>query len=85
MNEKQQSESEHMFASNSHLACDEELLRFYLVVCPDMARPVARALAEGNPPREVLAGGQFSPLLIEWVVQDMLRKNVAEFQKQAAA
>ncbi|MCP4503500.1 MAG: response regulator [Deltaproteobacteria bacterium] len=80
LNQSRQDVNEHLFAENSKLICDDELMRFYLVVCPDMARPVARAICEGIAPRELLGSGNFSPILVEWVVLDMLRKQVGHFQ-----
>jgi len=83
LNQQRQHDEEQMFAQNAKLECDPKLADFYLVVCPDLTRPLARSLVDGTPPRELLVTAGASPVLVEWVVQDMLRKHIGTFAKAA--
>jgi DNA-binding response OmpR family regulator len=56
-----------------------DLLSFYRSTTPEPARPIVDALLAGSTPRSVLAVSDASPLLIEAVVKDLLRKGVARF------
>jgi hypothetical protein len=59
-----------------------DMLAFYRSTSPDPARPIVDALTSGVTPRGVLAVSDASPLLIEAVVKDLLRKGVAHFDVQ---
>jgi CheY-like chemotaxis protein len=59
-----------------------DLLTFYRSTTPDPARPILDALTSGVTPRGVLLKSDASPLLIEAVVKDLLRKGVARFDAQ---
>ncbi len=75
-----------MFSHNDALMCTNTRLRdFFLANCGEMVRPIATALFAGQTPREVLAKSDASPLLIEAVVKDLLRKGIARFDHQLAA
>lgn len=70
---------EQMLSDASSLVFHSHMLAFYRMVCPDVVRRIVDALAPGTPPREVMAAGLASPVLVEWVVKDVLRKRVARF------
>ena len=79
LNRRRALAEERMFASDAKLIANDQLATFYSLVCPKAARPVADALCHGVAPRDVMATSDASPLLIESVVRDLLRKGVAHF------
>lgn len=70
---------EKMLSDASSLVFHSHMLAFYRMVCPEVVRRIVDALAPGTPPRQVMAAGLASPVLVEWVVKDVLRKRVARF------
>lgn len=56
-----------------------ELGRLYEVSCPEAVRPIVHALFRGASPRTVMMETDVSPLLVESVVKDLLRKRVMRF------
>lgn len=83
LNSRRKAAEERMFASDANLLAEPELAKFYALVCPEAARPVAEALCAGTPPKELMVLSEASPLLIESVVRDLLRKGVARFAPPA--
>ncbi|MFH1811759.1 MAG: response regulator [Pseudomonadota bacterium] len=61
------------------LVPNEAVLRFYEKVCPDALQPALAQVRAGRPPREILAEGVVSPLLIDWLFKDMLSKGAVHF------
>lgn len=68
-----------LMAADSSLVFDARVLAFYRVVCPEVVRTIIEQLRGGAAPREVMASGVSSPIVVEWVVKDLLRKRVARF------
>jgi DNA-binding response OmpR family regulator len=86
LNQRREQANQDMFSHNDALMCTNTRLRdFFLANCGEMVRPIATALFAGQTPREVLAKSDASPLLIEAVVKDLLRKGIARFDHQLAA
>lgn len=79
LNARRKAAEERMFASDARLLAEPELAKFYALVCPEAARPVAEALCSGTAPKALMVQSEASPLLIESVVRDLLRKGVARF------
>jgi CheY-like chemotaxis protein len=49
----------------------------FLLVADDERARLVRRMAAGEAPRDLLASGDVDPLLLEWLVQDVLAKGVA--------
>jgi len=80
LNGERTSHDESEVASDFPLLFDrQDLLAFYRSTSPDAAKPILDALTSGKTPLGVLASSDASPLLIEAVVKDLLRKRVARF------
>ncbi len=55
---------------------DEQLYTLYEQLGPPEARPIASMIRSGKTPKEVMAEGQQSPMDIEQVVRDLVRRRV---------
>ncbi|HEY3449332.1 MAG TPA: response regulator [Myxococcales bacterium] len=55
---------------------DEQLYLLYEQLGPPEARPIAALIRAGKTPKEVIAQGQQSPMEIEQVVRDLVRRRV---------
>ncbi len=85
LNRRQTESQEDMLARDVPLRVTRgELGKFYMVSCADNVRPIVHALFAGKSPRTVMVESDFSPLLIEGVVKDVLRKGVMRFADGAA-
>jgi len=71
-------EREEALGADARLVFKEVPSRLYFLVADDVSQGVARRFEAGASPREVLLGGEVDPLLVEWVVRDLLNKGVAE-------
>jgi DNA-binding response OmpR family regulator len=79
LNRKREQEHEHFLAGEGGMVFNDERIDFYERVCADPIRPITDLLRQGQSPRAVMASGAASPLLVEWVVKDLLRKGIARF------
>ncbi len=70
---------EALMVQGAGLTIQAPLLQLYESVTTGVSPTVLGALAQGKSPAEVMAETGESPLLVEWVVQDMVRKGVAGF------
>ncbi|MEW5855089.1 MAG: response regulator [Myxococcota bacterium] len=67
----------HLLATDAVLEFRGPLLDVYVLGRSDEERAVVEALARGAPPRELLFGEMFSPLVLDAVVEDLLCRGVA--------
>ncbi|MFZ9888304.1 MAG: response regulator [Myxococcota bacterium] len=79
LNQARDNLRERMLSGDSKLTFHPSMSTFYRMVSPEVVQAIMDALADGNAPREVMASGIASPVLVDWVVKDMLRKGVARF------
>jgi DNA-binding response OmpR family regulator len=84
LNNMRQAQRDALLADDAALELDAPLLDFYRSVSPTVVREIVDELGKGRSPRAVMAGGG-NPLLVEWVVKDLLRKRVARFAQSKAA
>jgi DNA-binding response OmpR family regulator len=84
MNARVHEYEERMLAEDTRLSFNAASTRFYRMVCPEPVRPLIESLEAGRSPREVMADSGASPLLVEWLVKDLLRKHIASFATDAA-
>ena len=80
VNHQRENERENLLADDIKLDFDAKRLGFYKTVCADAVRPVVELLASGTPPRRAMVESDASPILVEWVVKDILRKKIAKFE-----
>ena len=70
-----------LVSENVRLLCKNTTLRdFYVLACPDLVRNLAMELCNGTAPMTLLLKGDVSPVIIESVVKDLLRKGIATFE-----
>ena len=73
-----------LVSENVRLQCKNQSLRdFYVLACPDLVRNLAMELCNGVAPMTLLLKGDVSPVIIESVVKDLLRKGIATFEGSA--
>jgi hypothetical protein len=71
---------EEALGDDARLIFKEAPSRLYYLVADEVSQGVARRFEAGASPRDVLSGGEVDPLLVEWVVRDLLNKGVAELE-----
>lgn len=76
---------ERLMIQGGGLVIQPELMALYERVTEGVSPSVLAALSRGLSPGEVMAETGESPLLVEWVVKDMVRKGVAVFRDAGAA
>jgi hypothetical protein len=64
-------------ARNQALRFREGPTTLFLLVADEERARLVRRLAAGEAPRDLLLKGDADPLLLEWLVQDVLAKGVA--------
>jgi DNA-binding response OmpR family regulator len=80
LNKNRNVSEDKLVSENVRLICKNKTLRdFYVLACPDLVRNLAMELCNGVPPMSLLLKGDVSPVIIESVVKDLLRKGVAAF------
>jgi CheY-like chemotaxis protein len=78
--ERRRLEREQALGDNARLRFKEAPSRLYFLVADAMSQAVARRFEAGASPRELLSSGEVDPLLMEWVVSDLLHKGIAELE-----
>lgn len=78
--ERRRLEREQALGDNARLRFKEAPARLYFLVADAMSQAVARRFEAGASPRELLSSGEVDPLLMEWVVSDLLHKGIAELE-----
>jgi len=79
--EEEQAIREQMITGTAGLVADADRIEFYERVCPLALQPVVARVKRGVSPREILADGGASPLVIDWLFKDMLTKGVVHFRE----
>lgn len=80
LNRGREATRERLLSENARLHFSAPLLEFYALVSTDVVRPLLAALRGGAAPRELLVRGDASPVLVEWLVKDLLAKGIARFE-----
>ena len=80
-NAHDQAVREATMVKGGRLAVEPSLLALYEQVTTGVPPPVLAALASGASPGEVMEQTGESPLLVEWVVRDLVRKGVGAFRQ----
>ncbi len=83
-NQSDEEVRERLMTQGGGLIIQPELMALYGRVTEGVPPPVLERLAKGMSPGEVMAETGESPLLVEWVVKDMVRKGVAVFRDAPA-
>lgn len=66
------------------LRIDPQLLDFYMTVAPERVMPILQAVKQRLSPRDIIASLDISPLEIEEVLKDLVRKRIVLFEPQNA-
>ncbi|MEW5855539.1 MAG: response regulator [Myxococcota bacterium] len=83
-NENDDRVREELMVSGEGLIIHTELMSLYERVCGHLNPRVVEALARGLSPAETMVQTNESPLVVEWVVKDMVRKGVVSFRTPQA-
>jgi len=74
---------EEMMTGTLGLVAHPKRVEFYEQVCPPALQPVVALVRSGLAPREILAREGTNPLLVDWLIKDMLTKGVVRFSEIA--
>ncbi|MEW5848590.1 MAG: response regulator [Myxococcota bacterium] len=85
LNELWRTNAQHLLADNGFLQFNPTLLDAYLVNSAPVVQEVVRSLVHGVPPRHLLAADIYPPLLVDNVVDDLLRRSVATLVEDPVA
>jgi CheY-like chemotaxis protein len=77
LEERRRIETDSALANSAVLRFREGPMALFLLVADDERARLVRRMAAGESPRDLLASSDVNPLLLEWLVQDVLAKGVA--------